>query len=706
MWAVLKRCAGLSLSLSLALASPAGTAAPPPPAAVDLPPGAGQLKAEVMAVERAFAATMARRDLAGFTSFLSEEAIFFSGPGKPVLRGRAAIAEAWARFYQGPTAPFSWEPERVEVIDSGSLALSSGPVRDPQGKQIATFNSIWRRDRDGRFRILFDKGEAVCAGTEASPNGNPADPLSELDPYVATALSAWNAPGVAIAIVKDGRVLLTRGYGRRQLGGGGLVDAHTRFALASLTKGFTAALASQQVAEGRLSLDQPIAARLPGFALADPRVTAELSLRDILSHRSGLAESAELLWPGTGYDSDELISRLRFVEQAAPLRTQFSYSNVLYVVAGKLVTAAAGRPFAEVLKTRLLDPAGLRDSGLGLPQANDDNFARPHAEQDGTLRVIAPRTVDNIAPAAALYSSAHDLARWLLLLLGRGKLDGQQLIPEAGVSAMLSPQMLVGLAPWQQALYPESHFLAQGLGFMLQDYRGELVAWGTGGIDGSSCSLALVPGRGLGIAVLANVPWTGLPEGLLFHIVDRALGVRGRDFSALRLALSLSSRARHAEALRQQLGPQISTAFPVPRARLVGRYHSPLLGDAWIVEPTEPTTGPGAGALLLRIGKTWQAWLDPWRPDALRVRPIDRQLDPQLCKLRVAADGTVVGIQLDDHGAFERVADRPQRAAPPPDTTTPVADPARRATVIQRASHGAHPLRSSSAPPRPADPRR
>lgn len=663
MMAKLSRAASFVLTLCL-LPSSAATA--PPATSSALPtipqPGSGQplIVEQVMAVERAFAATMKSRDLALFKSYLSPEAIFFSGPGRPVLRGPEAIAGAWARFYQGATPPFSWEPERVEVIDSGSLALSTGPVRDPSGQPIATFNSIWRREADGRWRILFDKGEELCPRCEAPPKTSTGPSqlpsLEAIDAYVQAARSAWRAPGVAIAVVQGGRVLFARGYGQRELGGQAPIDAHTRFPIASLTKGFTAALLSQEVAAGKLSFDAALAPRLPGLALKDPQVTAELSLRDVLAHRSGLDESAELLWPGTGYDQAEIVARLRAVGQAAPLRTRFSYSNVLYVAAGKLLAQLTGRPFEKLVAERILQPAAMHDSGVGLPQAADDNFARPHAEEEGVLRQIAPRAVDNIAPAAALYSSAHDLARWLLLLLGRGELSGQRLLPTPAIDALLSPQMLVGLAPWQQRLYPESHLLAQGLGFMLQDYRGELVAWGTGGIDGYACSLLLLPSSGLGIVVLTNVPWTGLPEGLVFFVLDRFLGGRDRDYSALRLALSLQSRARHIEAQKEALGPRQSTTWPVPAERLIGRYHSELLGDAVI---TATPSGPGsssAASLTLRIGRSLLFQLQPWRRDALRAQPIDRQLDPELCQLRSDGDGPVRGFQLTDHGAFVRVA--------------------------------------------------
>lgn len=615
-------------------------------------PSQSALTEEVKASERAFAATMARRDLAAFSTFVSDEAIFFSGRG--VLRGKQEVIKAWTRFYEGASAPFSWEPERVEVLDSGSLALSSGPVRDPSGKQVATFNSIWQREKDGKWRVLFDKGEPACAepaGKSAPVTGIPSD----LDSYVNSALQAWRAPGMAIAVVRSGRVVFARGFGKRALGGAAPVDSHTRFATASLTKMFTAAAAGQEVGAGRLGWDDLIASRLPGFALQDARVAAELTLRDVLAHRSGLDEAADLLWMGTGYDQGEVLERLRAVRQAAPLRTTFSYSNVLYSAAGRLVARSAGLPFEDLIRQRLLDPIGMRESGLGVPQAKDGNIARPHAERDGALQVIAPRDTSNIAPAAALFSSAEDMARWLLLLLGRGELEGNRVIDKRAVDAMLTPQMLVGLAPWQEELYPESHFLAQGLGLMLQDYRGRKVAWGTGGIDGSSCSLALLPEEQLGVIVLTNVPWTGLPEGMVFWLLDKYLGSPGKDWSAVRLALSLRSRARMAEVWRTRDGTREITSGSVAPAQFVGTYRSPLMGDA-VIDIAPPVKGGEAPPLLrLRIARSLHAVLEPWRPGVLRILPADQSIDRDLCKFTKDAEGKVQSLVLGEWGPFQRV---------------------------------------------------
>jgi CubicO group peptidase (beta-lactamase class C family) len=190
------------------------------------------------------------------------------------------------------------------------------------------------------------------------------------------------------------------------------------------------------------------------------------------------------------------------------------------------------------------------------------------------LRAIAPRNVDNIAPAAALYSSSSDLARWLLLLLGRGEIDGRRVLDARVIDTLLTPQTLVGLAPWQQTLYPKSHVLAQGMGLMLQDHHGHWVAWGTGGIDGYACSMALVPKAQLGVVVLTNVPWTGLPEGMVFWLLDRFLATGDKDWCAVRLALSLQPGLCRRRSLSERItrpcwAMPSSNRIPVPQRKRV-----------------------------------------------------------------------------------------------------------------------------------------
>jgi CubicO group peptidase (beta-lactamase class C family) len=461
-------------------------------------------------------------------------------------------------------------------------------------------------------------------------------------------LAEWQAPGIAIAMVHNGSVVLLQAYGNRRVGDAARVDVHTRFALASLTKTLTAATAVMLAEEGKLSLNRPIKESLPDFVLQDPVATAQLTLLDILSHRSGISESADLLWTGTGFDRKEVLRRLKDVPQESLVRSRFAYSNVMYTLAGELIAKAGGASWESLLHQKVFIPAKLSDAGIGIPSAPDGNTASPHTIRNETLTAIAPRVLHNIAPAAGVYASISDLANLLKIFTSDGYLDGKQVFSKTLIDAMMTPQTLVGLAPWAKALYPQSHFLAHGLGLMLQDHRGRLVAWNTGGIDGFSCSLAMIPDEKLGIAVLTNVPWTGLPESLIFALLDDWLGSTGKDWIATRLQMSKSSRARQAAAVQAQLGAGPSLQPEISASQLVGTYVSALLGEAELRQD--------GSEFSVRIAKSLTGRLSPWQKSRLRMQFDDPALGVVPCDLQLSPDGKVVSFTLGDHGKFVRTS--------------------------------------------------
>ena len=497
----------------------------------------------------------------------------------------------------------------------------------------------------------------LCSPAMATPDhsapATPSVPLQRKNPFAELPaqaqhmLTAWQAPGMAIAVVQDHQVVFLSGFGQRRKGNPAAVDSHTRFAIASLTKTFTAAVVGMLAEEGKLRLDAPIKESLIGFTLQDPVATEQLSLRDILSHRSGIDESADLLWSGTGYDRNEVLRRLREVPQAAPLRSQFSYSNVMYVLAGERAASASGQSFESLIRSRILEPVQMTESGFGIPTAPDGNIASPHTQRNAVITPIAPRILDNIAPAAGLYASATDLSRWLQVWLQRGRIEEKQVLNTTLIDAMMTPQTLVGLRPWAKALYPQSHFLAHGFGWMLQDYRGQMVVWNTGGIDGFSCTLALLPEEKFGVAVLTNVPWTGLPEAMAFHLIDSWLGSTGKDWSGIRLKMSKDSRARQQAAQTAQQGQQTTTTFAIPTERFVGKYLSPLLGEALITASKD--------GLRLRIAKSLTGKLSPWQANRLRLQFDDAELGAAMATFTTSPDGFVQALSLEEHGTFTRV---------------------------------------------------
>ncbi len=471
--------------------------------------------------------------------------------------------------------------------------------------------------------------------------------LAEIQRAAPHALAQWGAPALAIAAVVDNQVIFIGGFGNRRQDDEAKVDEHTRFALASLTKTFTAALVLQQAEEGKLSLGVPVRSLRRDFSLRDPVASEQLTLIDVLSHRSGIDESADLLWMGTGYDRSEVLRRIAQVPQATPFRSRFAYSNVLYVLAGEQAAERAGMSWESLLTKRILVPAKMTDAAMGIASASLGNAARPHAMRDGKLTPIDPRNLDNIAPAAGLYSSAADLSRWLKLWTQGGSLDGEQILSTSVVEAMLTPHTIVGLAPWAKKLYPESHFLLHGLGWMLQDYRGKMLAWNTGGIDGYSCSIAVLQDQQkFGVAVLTNVPFTGLPEAMVFQLIDAWLSAPSKDWIQIRLKMSMESRARQARAEQIELGPKNSAAWSVPVEKLLGRYVSSLLGNAEISQHN--------GVLTLRIAKTLSGKLSPWQANRLRMQFDDPAIAPAPLTFKLGASGSIDQFVLGEYGTFVR----------------------------------------------------
>jgi len=491
--------------------------------------------------------------------------------------------------------------------------------------------------------------QAVAPQNPRNPRDS-RDPLKGLDAYIEKTLVEWNAPAMAIAVVKDGRVTLAKGYGVRKMGTDDRVDEHTLFAVASLTKGFTAASVGMLVDEGKLGWDDPVVKHLPTFAVADARVSSEMVLRDLLAHKSGLDEKSELLWLDTGFDRREILRRLRYVGQGAPFRTTYTYLNVHYLALGEVVAARAGQSWDDFVRTRIFEPLGMRRSTTSVRALEGvENVASPHTQRGGVLSPVPYRELDNIAPAAAINSSAAEMANWLLFWLGRGSFEGKRLLSEGAFEEIWKPQMLMGLGKIGRSLYPESHFAAYGMGWVLQDYRGRFVVWNTGGMDGMSCSMAMIPEEGLGVVVLSNLPYTGLPEGTLYRILDAYLGAPEKDWSRIRLDLSLSSRKRGEEAQRAREGARDAGAKPsFALDRYAGVYAQDLMGEARVEH--------GEHGLVLRIAGNVVGDLEPWRGDVFRAVFRDASLGTGMCRFKTDAREGVVGFELDDYGEFRSKA--------------------------------------------------
>ena len=458
------------------------------------------------------------------------------------------------------------------------------------------------------------KGPARVPATSAAPQ--PAVDLAALDRQIAQAREDWQVPGMAIAIVKDGKVVLAKGYGVRELGRPEPVDADTLFAIASNSKAFTAAAVAMLVDEKKLTWDDRVTAHLPYFQLYDPWVTHDMRLRDLLSHRSGLGTfSGDLVWYGTAYSPEEVVRRARFLEPDADFRTGYRYNNVMFVAAGEVVAKVSGQPWGDFVKQRIFEPLGMRDTVTSVKAlAGRTNVATPHGPTYGAPRPFPWYSWDGAAAAAGIISSASDMAKWMGLQLGRGTSGGRTIFSDAASRQMWTPHISFTVDRASAERIPSTHFRGYGLGWSLSDYRGRLVVEHGGAYDGMYSQVVLVPEEQLGLVVLTN-SMTSIGSALKYVVVDRYLGAPERDWSREMLERSKARDAAHAKSVAKAEATRLPDTKPsLPVSSYAGTYPSDLYGTATVSEEN--------GGLVLRLlpNPDLVADLTHWHVDTFQLK--------------------------------------------------------------------------------------
>lgn len=444
------------------------------------------------------------------------------------------------------------------------------------------------------------------------------DLLRGLDDYIRQNLVAWKVAGLAIAVVKDDSVVYASGFGVRDVVTRAPVDEQTVFAIGSMTKLFTAVAAGMMVDSGAMTWDEPLRNHLPGFATADPYATQYLSLRDALSHRSGLDWRLDFVWFGTSLTEAQVLER---VSQFAPepgFRTGYGYSNVMFAAAGAAVAHAAGTSWDAVIGDRIFVPLGMRSSvtSVGaLPSGGD--VANPHVNFNGELRQTSRYDIANVRGAGAINSNAVDMAQWLRFLLGGGQYRGRRLLSEAALTEILSPQTI--MPPADRALRPYVTFSLYGLGTELMDYKSRKVVHHGGVIQGMHSYFALVPDAHLGVVVLTNTTGPAglpaeLPEAVTYRVLDAYLGGPAPDWSALFLESRRTTLDRRAQAHARQAATRVPGTRPtLPIQDYTGRYIGPV-GTATVTQDGDTLrlhVGPITNRLEHWHYDTFRFWWDP-----------------------------------------------------------------------------------------------
>ena len=474
------------------------------------------------------------------------------------------------------------------------------------------------------------------------------NPLQGLDAAVGQALQDWKVPGLALAIVKDDSVVLSKGYGVRELRQPTPVDERTLFAVGSVTKAFTAAALGMLVDEGKIGWDDPVTEHLPDFQLYDPYVTREITLRDLLTHQSGLPRG-DLIWIGSDFDRAEILRRVRYLPPRWSFRSHYGYQNILYLAAGQVVAAVTGRSWDTFIRERIFAPLGMTNSSTSVTALADAaNVATPHADVDGQVRPVPYRNIDCIAPAGAINSNVAEMTQWIRMLLANGQYEGRRFLSEDTMRELFTPQTVMGLvAPEVRAYEPQvrghTHFVAYGLGWMLYDYRGSKIASHTGAIDGMRAALGLVPEERLGVVVLTNLNFENLAPALMFKVLDAYLGVLPWDSLAQWLAEARAADERAEQKWVAREKERASDTTPtLPLVHYAGGYEDAYCGRMTVTHED--------GALVLRYGREHRGDLTHWHYDTFLVTWRQRHLDRSFATFALNSKGAVETLTLEDTG--------------------------------------------------------
>jgi CubicO group peptidase (beta-lactamase class C family) len=477
-----------------------------------------------------------------------------------------------------------------------------------------------------------DASAAPVAPRAAGDVALPAQ-LADFDAYVEGVRRQFDVPGIAVAIVKDGQVVLERGYGPRALGKPEPVDAHTLFAIASNTKAFTAASLSILADDGKLKLDDRVIDHLPWFRMSDAYVTREMRIRDLLAHRSGLGLGAGdlLYWPTTDYSTEEVARRLKDVPLTGEFRGQYAYDNILFGVAQLVVEQASGQPFDRFLQSRILDPLGMRETRFNADHLRaGDKVATGYAKADFRSLQPAPLlTWHNVSGAGGLYSSAHDMTKWMRMQLAGGRYTDAHGREQQLFSAKRQQEMWSVLTPIpvRPPAVPElaaatPNFQGYGEGWNLSDYRGRKLAWHTGGWPGMVSRLTLVPEEKLGVIVLTSQEVGSAFNAVTMRVLDGFLGAPKADWTAAYAAALAKQRGKADEDWRKHLAARDATSKPsLPLARYATTYRDPWYGDVVVSMET--------GKPVIRFSHTPELVgdLSHWQQDTFLVRWRQRELN-------------------------------------------------------------------------------
>ena len=460
-----------------------------------------------------------------------------------------------------------------------------------------------------------------------------------VDRIVADTMTAWQTPGMAVAIVVDDKVVLARGYGIEEVGATRPVTPDTLFEIASTTKAFTTTAMAMLVDEKKADWDDPVRKHLPWFRVADPNTDALVTLRDLVSHRSGIGRHDEL-WDLTDMPRDELLRRVISAPPARPIRTGYIYNNLMFVAAGESVAAAAKTSWEDFIRMRIFAPLGMTHSRISFAEWSAADHASSHEWKSDTQQVsVRPfMNYDALAPAGTIKSSARDMAQWLRFQLAGGVIDGKRLVSQAALDETHMPQLALRRDADSRETSPETNVSSYAMGWNVMDYRGEMLLAHAGALNGFRTQVALLPGRHAGVVTMTNIGRGLATLSVRNAILDRLLGGPTRDWNTLFLAADKKSDERDATAKRTREAQRVPNTKPShDLAAYTGKFQSSAYGTATIALEGD--------ALVLRWARHPMT-LSHWHYDTFRFVDTENGYDELLEFRTDLVDGKVTSMLM------------------------------------------------------------
>lgn len=481
-----------------------------------------------------------------------------------------------------------------------------------------------------------------------------AAPPPKFDNRVESLRKQLGVPGMAIAIVENDKVMMAKGFGVKKLGSPDPVDGDTIFMTGSTGKAFTVAALGVLVDEGKIGWDDKVIDHLPGFQMYDPWVTREMTIRDLLVHRSGLGLGAgDLLFvPRTNLSRAESVRRLRYIKPATSFRSAYAYDNILYMVAGQMIEDVTGETWEKFTLNHVLKPAGMLHSTTD----NEGHFAspdraQPHARMNGGLRGVGDQSVlnerdnlgSNASPAGGLAISANDFARWLMIQLDGGALpdNGGRLFSEAAHDQMWKPVVLQPVAPPSGVMaVTQPMFSTYALGWDVRDYRGTKIVWHGGAVFGFQTAVVLIPDKHVGFSIEINSEDGEIIVGLMYELLDHYLGLP-KDSWPEKITAQKHERIQAALKMYKTAAAQPAKVGPsLPLERYVGTYSDPWYGN---IEITQSASGLN---IDFKSTPRMSGSLEHWQYDSFVTHFADKTIEPAYVTFGLNADGKVDHITM------------------------------------------------------------